>query len=157
MGRESEEDLWAVAWNLSPSLLTKAPLALSAFVCAQLLWFGNQEYRTGCYKKVERWKPSIDVLPEIVEAVEGKVEVFLDGGVRKGTDVLKALALGAKAVFVGRPIIWGLASQGEKGVQDVLEILKEEFWLAMALSGCQNVKVIDKTLVRKNLLAVSKI
>lgn len=53
----------------------------------------------------------IDALPEIVEAVEGKVEVFLDGGVRKGTDVLKALALGAKAVFVGRPIIWGLASQ----------------------------------------------
>ncbi|XP_070328410.1 2-Hydroxyacid oxidase 1 isoform X3 [Odocoileus virginianus] len=89
---------------------------------------------------------TIDALPEIVEAVEGKVEVFLDGGVRKGTDVLKALALGAKAVFVGRPIIWGLASQGEKGVQDVLEILKEEFWLAMALSGCQNVKVIDKTL-----------
>ncbi|KAB1262470.1 Hydroxyacid oxidase 1 [Camelus dromedarius] len=116
----------------------------------------------------------IDALPEIVEAVEGKVEVFLDGGVRKGTDVLKALALGAKAVFVGRPIIWGLACQGEKGVQDVLEILKEEFRLAMALSGrrasfsviritqivligCQNVKVIDKTLVRKNPLAVSKI
>ncbi|XP_045837609.1 hydroxyacid oxidase 1 [Meles meles] len=100
---------------------------------------------------------TIDVLPEIVEAVEGKVEVFLDGGVRKGTDVLKALALGAKAVFVGRPIIWGLASQGEKGVQDVLEILKDEFRLAMALSGCQNVKVIDKTLVRKNPPAVSKI
>ncbi|XP_007086884.1 2-Hydroxyacid oxidase 1 [Panthera pardus] len=100
---------------------------------------------------------TIDALPEIVEAVEGKVEVFLDGGVRKGTDVLKALALGAKAVFVGRPIIWGLASQGEKGVQDILEILKEEFRLAMALSGCQNVKVIDKTLVRKNPLAVSKI
>nr|XP_010992757.2 hydroxyacid oxidase 1 [Camelus dromedarius] len=100
---------------------------------------------------------TIDALPEIVEAVEGKVEVFLDGGVRKGTDVLKALALGAKAVFVGRPIIWGLACQGEKGVQDVLEILKEEFRLAMALSGCQNVKVIDKTLVRKNPLAVSKI
>ncbi|XP_006751915.1 hydroxyacid oxidase 1, partial [Leptonychotes weddellii] len=100
---------------------------------------------------------TIDALPEIVEAVEGKVEVFLDGGVRKGTDVLKALALGAKAVFVGRPIIWGLASQGEKGVQDVLEILKEEFRLALALSGCQNVKVIDKTLVRKNASAVSKI
>ncbi|CAK7319842.1 2-Hydroxyacid oxidase 1 [Vulpes lagopus] len=100
---------------------------------------------------------TIDALPEIVEAVEGKVEIFLDGGIRKGTDVLKALALGAKAVFVGRPVIWGLASQGEKGVQDVLEILKEEFRLAMALSGCQNVKVIDKTLVRKNPLAVSKI
>lgn len=53
----------------------------------------------------------IDVLPEIIDAVEGKVEVFLDGGIRKGTDVLKALALGAKAVFVGRPIIWGLVYQ----------------------------------------------
>ncbi|XP_027696076.1 hydroxyacid oxidase 1 isoform X1 [Vombatus ursinus] len=100
---------------------------------------------------------TIDVLPEIVEAVEGKVEVFLDGGVRKGTDVLKALALGAKAVFVGRPIIWGLAYQGEKGVKEVLEMLREEFRLAMALTGCRNVKDIDKTLVRTNPLVVSKI
>lgn len=53
----------------------------------------------------------IEVLPEIIDAVEGKTEVFLDGGIRKGTDVLKALALGAKAVFVGRPAIWGLAYQ----------------------------------------------
>lgn len=53
----------------------------------------------------------IEVLPEIIDAVEGKIEVFLDGGIRKGTDVLKALALGAKAVFVGRPVIWGLAYQ----------------------------------------------
>lgn len=60
---------------------------------------------------IDLFSLQIDALPEIVEAVEGKVEVFLDGGVRKGTDVLKALALGAKAVFVGRPIIWGLASQ----------------------------------------------
>ncbi|KAG6936618.1 hydroxyacid oxidase 1 [Chelydra serpentina] len=78
---------------------------------------------------------TIDVLPEIVEAVEGKVEVFLDGGVRKGTDVLKALALGAKAVFIGRPIIWGLVYQGEEGAKEVLQMLKEEFQLAMALSG----------------------
>lgn len=53
----------------------------------------------------------IDALPEVVEAVEGKVDVFMDGGVRKGTDVLKALALGAKAVFVGRPILWALACE----------------------------------------------
>ncbi|EMP31734.1 Hydroxyacid oxidase 1 [Chelonia mydas] len=77
---------------------------------------------------------TIDVLPEIVEAVEGKAEVFLDGGVRKGTDVLKALALGAKAVFIGRPIIWGLVYQGEEGAKEVLQMLKEEFQLAMALS-----------------------
>ncbi|KAJ6659217.1 hypothetical protein lerEdw1_019263 [Lerista edwardsae] len=100
---------------------------------------------------------TIEVLPEIIEAVEGKVEVFLDGGVRKGTDVLKALSLGAKAVFVGRPIIWGLAYQGEEGVKQVLQILKEEFQLAMALSGCRNVEAIDRSLVRQDQWPLSKI
>ncbi|KAK2508903.1 hypothetical protein MC885_000242 [Smutsia gigantea] len=85
---------------------------------------------------------NIDALPEIVEAVEGKVEVFLDGGVRKGTDVLKALALGAKAVFVGRPIIWGLASQ----------IVPVDRIHGINAEWCQNVKVIDKTLVRGSKL-----
>ncbi|XP_053236701.1 2-Hydroxyacid oxidase 1 [Podarcis raffonei] len=100
---------------------------------------------------------TVEVLPEIIEAVGGKVEVFLDGGVRKGTDVLKALALGARAVFVGRPVIWGLAYKGEEGVKEVLKILKEEFQLAMALSGCQNVEAIDRTLVRRDPCAASKI
>ncbi|XP_034966009.1 2-Hydroxyacid oxidase 1 [Zootoca vivipara] len=100
---------------------------------------------------------TVEVLPEIMEAVGGKVEVFLDGGVRKGTDVLKALALGARAVFVGRPVIWGLAYKGEEGVKEVLKILKEEFQLAMALSGCQNVEAIDRTLVRRDPWAASKI
>ncbi|KAM5165240.1 2-Hydroxyacid oxidase 1 [Mantella aurantiaca] len=93
---------------------------------------------------------TIDVLQEIVTAVEGKVEVYLDGGVRKGTDVLKALALGARAVFIGRPVLWGLAYQGEDGVREVLNILKEEFKLAMALSGCSSVNKIDRSLVRRN-------
>ncbi|XP_006265389.2 2-Hydroxyacid oxidase 1 isoform X1 [Alligator mississippiensis] len=100
---------------------------------------------------------TIDVLPEIVEAVAGKVEVFLDGGVRKGTDILKALALGAKAVFIGRPIIWGLVYQGEEGAKEVLQILKEELHLAMALSGCRSVKEIDRMLVRTASAAVAKI
>ncbi|KFP18287.1 Hydroxyacid oxidase 1, partial [Egretta garzetta] len=91
---------------------------------------------------------TIDVLPEIIEAVEGKVEVFLDGGVRKGTDVLKALALGAKAVFIGRPLIWGLVYQGEEGAKEVLQMLKEEFRLAMALTGCRRVEEIGRTLIR---------
>ncbi|XP_065907412.1 2-Hydroxyacid oxidase 1-like isoform X2 [Dysidea avara] len=78
---------------------------------------------------------TIDVLGEVVEAVEGRVEVYVDGGVRQGTDVLKALALGAKAVFIGRPVLWGLAYQGQTGVEEVLRIIKEEFKLAMALSG----------------------
>ncbi|XP_064271759.1 2-Hydroxyacid oxidase 1-like isoform X1 [Passer domesticus] len=100
---------------------------------------------------------TIDVLPEIVEAVEGKVEVFLDGGVRRGTDVLKALALGAKAVFVGRPVLWGLAYQGEEGVKEVLQMLKEEFRLAMALTGCRRVEEIGRTLVRRHQGLLSKI
>ncbi|NXX79496.1 HAOX1 oxidase, partial [Urocolius indicus] len=98
----------------------------------------------------------IDVLPEIVEAVEGKVEVFLDGGVRKGTDVLKALALGAKAVFIGRPVLWGLAYQGEEGAKEVLQVLKEEFRLAMALTGCHRVEEIGRSLLRRHEVLFSK-
>ena len=76
------------------------------------------------------------MLGEVVSAVEGGgVEVFVDGGVRQGTDVLKALALGARAVFIGRPVLWGLAYGGEGGVERVLEILRDEFRLAMMLSG----------------------
>ncbi|XP_031408536.1 hydroxyacid oxidase 1-like [Meleagris gallopavo] len=100
---------------------------------------------------------TIDILPEIVEAVEGKVEVFLDGGVRKGTDILKALALGAKAVFIGRPLIWGLVYQGEEGAKEVLQMLKEEFRLAMALTGCRTVKEIGRTLIRRHEVLLSKI
>jgi isopentenyl diphosphate isomerase/L-lactate dehydrogenase-like FMN-dependent dehydrogenase len=79
---------------------------------------------------------SLDALPEVVEAVCGAVPVILDGGVRRGTDVVKALALGAQAVMVGRPVVWGLAAQGEPGVADVLALLHEEVRLALALLGC---------------------
>lgn len=78
---------------------------------------------------------SIEALPAVVEAVGGRAEVYLDGGVRRGTDVLKALALGARAVFVGRPVLWGLAVDGAAGVRRVLELLREELDLAMVLAG----------------------
>ncbi|PIK33603.1 putative hydroxyacid oxidase 1-like [Apostichopus japonicus] len=92
---------------------------------------------------------TIDALPEVIEAVKGSdVEVYLDGGVRKGTDVLKALALGARAVFIGRPVLWGLAYKGEEGVKMVLEMLKNEFSTAMALSGCTNAQEIPKSVIR---------
>ncbi|XP_040046157.1 2-Hydroxyacid oxidase 1 isoform X1 [Gasterosteus aculeatus] len=78
---------------------------------------------------------TLDVLEEVVQAVQGRCDVYMDGGVRRGTDVLKALALGAKAVFIGRPVLWGLACQGEQGVIEMLELLQEELRLAMALSG----------------------
>jgi isopentenyl diphosphate isomerase/L-lactate dehydrogenase-like FMN-dependent dehydrogenase len=79
---------------------------------------------------------SLDALEEVVGAVDGRAEVLLDGGVRRGTDVLKALALGARAVLIGRAMLWGLAAAGEKGVADVLRLLREEVELGLALLGC---------------------
>jgi len=90
---------------------------------------------------------TIEALPEVVSAVNGKVEVFLDGGVRLGTDAFKALALGAKAVFIGRPILWGLAYNGKEGVKQVLGIMRNEFERCMTLSGCRNVQEIDRSMV----------
>uniref|UniRef100_UPI0037E8DFA3 2-Hydroxyacid oxidase 1 n=1 Tax=Semicossyphus pulcher TaxID=241346 RepID=UPI0037E8DFA3 len=92
---------------------------------------------------------TLDVLEEVVKAVQGRCDVYLDGGVRRGTDVLKALALGAKAVFIGRPVLWGLACQGEQGVTKLLELLKEELRLAMALSGCRSLSEVSRSLVRR--------
>ncbi|MGK7872018.1 MAG: alpha-hydroxy acid oxidase [Xenococcaceae cyanobacterium] len=91
---------------------------------------------------------TIDALSEVVAAVGDKVEVLMDGGIRRGTDVLKALALGAKAVLVGRPVLWGLAVEGETGVKHVLELLCDELDVAMALSGCATVQDIDASLVK---------
>jgi isopentenyl diphosphate isomerase/L-lactate dehydrogenase-like FMN-dependent dehydrogenase len=91
---------------------------------------------------------ALDALVEVAEAVEGRGVVLMDGGVRRGTDVLKALALGAKAVMVGRPAVWGLAAAGADGVADVLDILREEFDRAMALAGCRSVSDIGRWLVQ---------
>jgi isopentenyl diphosphate isomerase/L-lactate dehydrogenase-like FMN-dependent dehydrogenase len=79
---------------------------------------------------------SVDVLPEVVEAVGERVEVLLDGGIRRGVDVMVALALGAKAVLVGRPVLWGLAVDGADGAERVLELLRVELKLALGLCGC---------------------
>lgn len=91
---------------------------------------------------------SIAVLPEIVDAVGSRVDVVMDGGVRRGTDVLKALALGAKAVLIGRPYIWGLAASGESGVSQVLSLLRIELEWAMALCGVTSVDQVTRRLVR---------
>jgi 4-hydroxymandelate oxidase len=91
---------------------------------------------------------SIEALPEVVEAVAGRCEVYVDGGIRRGTDVLKALALGARAVLLGRPILWGLAVNGQEGVHHVLELLRIELELAMALSGRPTLESIDRSLIR---------
>jgi isopentenyl diphosphate isomerase/L-lactate dehydrogenase-like FMN-dependent dehydrogenase len=90
----------------------------------------------------------IEALPEIVAAVAGRCEVYLDGGIRRGTDILKALALGARAVLVGRPILWGLAVNGPEGVSHVLALLQAELELAMALAGCPTIGTISHVLVK---------
>ncbi|XP_028122970.1 peroxisomal (S)-2-hydroxy-acid oxidase GLO4-like isoform X2 [Camellia sinensis] len=91
---------------------------------------------------------TITVLEEVVRAVGGKIPVLIDGGVRHGTDIFKALALGAQAVMIGRPVLYGLAAKGENGVRRVIEMLKDELEPTMALSGCLTVKDITRSHVR---------
>jgi len=90
---------------------------------------------------------TIDALPRIAEAVKGQLPLFLDGGVRRGTDVLKALALGASAVLVGRPYLYGLAAQGSDGVASVMTMLRTELEMAMALAGRRSLKDIDRSVL----------
>ena len=90
-------------------------------------------------RQLDRAVATIDALPAVVQAVAGSIEVLVDGGVRRGVDVLIALALGARAVMVGRPVLWGLAVDGEQGVRAVLDMLNAELDRAMALCGCATV------------------
>lgn len=90
---------------------------------------------------------TLDALPGVVQATAGRCEVFLDGGVRWGDDVFKALALGARAVLVGRPVLWGLATAGQEGVAAVLQLLAAELSRTMALAGCPTLAAIDRTMV----------
>jgi isopentenyl diphosphate isomerase/L-lactate dehydrogenase-like FMN-dependent dehydrogenase len=99
-------------------------------------------------RQLDTTPATISVLPEIVDTLGGKVEVYVDGGIRRGTDVLKAISCGAQAVFIGRPVLWGLASGAEAGVRYVLEMLRQEFDLAMALSGCPTLSSITRDLIR---------
>jgi isopentenyl diphosphate isomerase/L-lactate dehydrogenase-like FMN-dependent dehydrogenase len=91
---------------------------------------------------------TLDVLEEVVEAVDGRVEVLVDGGVRRGTDVIKALALGAQAVLAGRAVLWGLAADGEAGARRVLELLQAEILGALQLVGCTSPSAVTRQHVR---------
>jgi isopentenyl diphosphate isomerase/L-lactate dehydrogenase-like FMN-dependent dehydrogenase len=91
---------------------------------------------------------TIDALPEVVDAVEARCEVFVDGGIRRGSDVVKALAFGARAVLAGRAVLWGLASRGEEGVRHVLELLRDEIELALALCGAPSPDAVTRAHVQ---------
>lgn len=100
-------------------------------------------------RRLDGMPASIEMLPEVVEAVAGRAEVYMDGGVRRGTDVLIALALGARAVLIGRPYAWALAADGEAGVRRVLDLLREELMNAMVATGCAKVSDIRPALLRR--------
>ncbi|OXA59749.1 Hydroxyacid oxidase 1 [Folsomia candida] len=100
-------------------------------------------------RQVDTAVPTCDILPEIVRTVKGKCEIYVDGGVRRGTDIFKALALGANMVFVGRPIVYGLAVGGTVGATKVMHILRDELDLTMALSGVSNVSELTPSYVNR--------
>ena len=106
-------------------------------------------------RRLDGMPASIDCLPQVVAAVGGQTEILLDSGVRRGTDVLKALALGAKAVLIGRPYAWALAAGGEAGVTQVIELIREEFVMAMHACGCATVKEINRELIVRGAKAES--
>lgn len=90
---------------------------------------------------------TMDVLESVVDAVDGRAEVYLDGGVRRGTDVIKAVALGARAVAIGRPVVWALAAGGQRGLVRMLTLLREECDIALALCGADSPAALDRSLV----------
>ncbi|CAF1639910.1 unnamed protein product, partial [Didymodactylos carnosus] len=106
-------------------------------------------------RQLDTCMSTIEALADIMQAVRPlntNMEIYMDGGIRRGTDILKAISLGAKAVCIGRPVLRGLSADGEKGVKHVLDILKKEFKLAMMLCGCQTVNELDKSLLHTTTL-----
>jgi isopentenyl diphosphate isomerase/L-lactate dehydrogenase-like FMN-dependent dehydrogenase len=140
-----------IAWlraRWAGPLLVKGVMA--AEPCARLLDLGVDGIVVSNHggRQLDTLPAAIEVLPEVVAAVGGRAEVLVDGGVRRGTDVLAALALGARAVLVGRPYLYGLAAGGEDGVVRVLDILRDELDRALALAGCRSVADVGPDLLR---------
>jgi isopentenyl diphosphate isomerase/L-lactate dehydrogenase-like FMN-dependent dehydrogenase len=140
----------ALAWLKS---ITQLPVLLKGILTAEDAALAVQHGVDGLIvsnhggRQLDAVPASIEALPAVAAAVAGRVEVYVDGGIRRGTDVLKALALGARAVLVGRPVLWGLAVAGEAGARDVLELLRAELELALALAGRPTLASIDRSVV----------
>ena len=106
-------------------------------------------------RQLDRCLATIDALPAIAARIGDRADIYLDGGIRRGNDVIVALALGAKAVFVGRPYLYGLAAAGEDGVRSVLEILREEITRGLTLMGCPSVHALDRSWLANSGLPAS--
>ncbi|KAL9274264.1 Peroxisomal (S)-2-hydroxyacid oxidase GLO4-like protein [Drosera capensis] len=134
--------------------ITKLPILIKGVLTGEDAWKAVEVGVDGIIvsnhgaRQLDFAPATISVLEEVVSAVGGKIPVLLDGGIRRGTDIFKALALGAKAVLVGRPVIYGLAVNGEHGSKRVVNMLKDELELAMALAGCPSIKDITRNCVR---------
>ncbi len=98
-------------------------------------------------RRLDGMPATIDMLPAVVDAIGGRSEVYLDGGIRRGTDVLKAVALGARAVLIGRPYAWALAADGQRGVRTVLELLRDELQSALTACGCARLADVRPSLI----------
>jgi isopentenyl diphosphate isomerase/L-lactate dehydrogenase-like FMN-dependent dehydrogenase len=98
-------------------------------------------------RATETYRATIECLPEVVDGVGGRIPVLVDGGIRRGTDVYKALAFGAKAVGIGRPYIWGLSAFGQAGIEKVVDILNAEFALTMKQCGARSIAEISRSSV----------
>ncbi len=153
--RVSQGRLW-YNWQFVDKLrpLVKLPLLAKGILTAEDARLCIEHGLNGVYisnhggRSMDYDPSTLEVLPEIVDAVRGRVPVLIDGGFRRGSDVLKALALGANAVCLGRVPRWGLAAYGAPGVQRVLEIIQAELTLAMAYTGRPSLRAIDRTLVK---------
>ncbi|HLX56495.1 MAG TPA: alpha-hydroxy acid oxidase [Ktedonobacteraceae bacterium] len=155
---EAAVDVMPLTWDSLAWLrsLTSLPLVLKGILTAEDTVLAVKHGVDGIIvsnhggRQLDTATASIEALPEVVEAANGGCEVYLDGGIRRGTDILKALALGARAVLVGRPVLWGLATSGAEGVSHVLELLRAELEIAMALSGRPTLGSVDRSLVKMN-------
>lgn len=125
-------------------VLTREDARLAADAGVAGVWVSNHGGR-----QLDTVLSGIDALPEVADEVGSEVEVLVDGGVRRGTDVVKALALGATAACIGRPVIWGLAANGQDGVGHVLELLRQEIALALVLAGCAKPEDVTRAHVEK--------
>ncbi|XP_078483765.1 2-Hydroxyacid oxidase 1-like [Ciona intestinalis] len=158
-GQDGSELAQTVASQVNPSMqwsdvawlksITNMPIVLKGIITGEMAKRAVKENVDGILvsnhgaRQLDGVPATIDALREIVQAVDGKCEVYMDGGVRNGTDVIKAIAFGAKAVFIGRPVLWGLAHNGQEGVRHVLEMLRDEFKTALQLMGCTSVEELQ--------------
>lgn len=125
-------------------IMTAEDAKLAVESGAQAIVVSNHGART-----LDGTSGTLDVLPEVVDAVNGKIPVLVDGGIRRGGDAIKALALGARAILIGRPFLWGLAAFGQEGVQRVVELLHGELRIDLGLSGAGNLKALNRSFVRQ--------